>query len=146
MKTVWFDSTFGYPWVTALVGLFLMRRDRQPFLRHIFEVSKEGEADDQWIVKINGGERIVISGDQGRTKPRLPTVCKQQHITHIILTPHVHRMQKFERARAIIVVWPQILETFTAPPGSRFQIGRAKSDYILTAEDTHGRPRKHTKS
>ena len=123
-----------------------MRRDRQPSLRHIFEVSIEGEDDDQWIPKINGGNCIVISGDQGNKHPRLPAICKEKNITHIILTSKAHASTKFERARAIVMLWPQILEAFDAPPGTRFQMGRAKSDFTLVAKDTHEKQERHDRS
>ena len=134
MKTIWFDSTFGYPWVTTLVNLFLMRKDSEPFLKHIFQVSKPGEEDPEWIPKLDGDKFIVISGDKGNKKPRLPQICKKQKITHIILSSTVHHSSKFERARAIIMLWPQILRTFDAKPGSRFQIEKAKDYYALVAK------------
>jgi hypothetical protein len=134
VKTVWFDSTFGSPWLSALVHVFLMRKSRQPYIRHIFEVSSDGENDDIWIDKIDGGERIVISCDQGHDKPRLPAECKKRNITHIIFSSAAHNQDRFEKARAIIMLWPDILETFNAPLGSRFQIGKAQTNYVLTVK------------
>ena len=122
MKTVYFDSTFGYPWVTGLSHIFMMRRDREPFLNHIYSFSKEGDDDDIWIPKLNNQEHVVVSADTGRRKPRLPQVCKQYQITHILFYPSAHHLQKFEKARAIISLWPQIVTTFDAPLGSRYQI------------------------
>jgi hypothetical protein len=137
VKTVYFDSTFGHPWVTTLVNLFLMRKESQPFLKHIFQISQEGEEDNQWTQKLDEGDCIIITGDQGRDKPRLPQICKDKHVTHIILTRNVHNSSKFERARAIIALWPQILQTFSSPPGSRYQIQQnsKKNDYVLVLKD-----------
>ena len=122
MKTVYFDANFGYPWVTGLSHIFMMRRDREPFLNHIYSFSKEGEDDDIWIPKLNKQEHVIVSTDKGRKKPRLPQVCKQYQITHILFSPGAHKLQKFEKARAIISLWPQIVRTFEAPLGSRYQI------------------------
>lgn len=146
MKTVFFDSTFGHPWVSTLMGVFLMRKETQPLLKHIFQVSQEGEDDDKWIKKIDEGDCIVISGDQGHGKPRLPLICKQKNITHIILSPNVHHSTRFDRARAILALWPHILETFNAPPGSRFQLQQdsTKKGYVLKSKD-HRAKRKRPK-
>ena len=122
MKTVYFDSTFGYPWVTGLSHIFMMRRDKEPYLSHIYAFSQEGEEDDIWIPKLNKHEHVVVSTDKGRKIPRLPKVCKQNQITHILFSPSAHHLTKFEKARAIISLWPQIEKTFDAPLGSRYQI------------------------
>ncbi len=137
MRTVYFDSTFGHPWVTSLSHLFMMRKVQQPHLKHIFQISTEGEEDSRWTQTLaNEGDCIVVTGDQGRRgkdKPRLPQVCKNKNLTHILLSPNVHSASKFERARAIIVLWPQILQTFDSPPGSRYQIKQniRRNSYIL---------------
>ncbi len=122
MKTVYFDSNFGYPWVTGLSHIFMMRQDKEPFLNHIFSFSNEGEEDDIWIPKLNKTKDVIISADKGRKKPRLPQVCKEYQITHILFCPSAHHLQKFEKARAIITLWPKIVETFKAPLGSRYQV------------------------
>lgn len=148
MKTVYFDSTFGHPWVTTLNNLFLMRKESKPFLKHIFQVSEEGEDDDQWIKKLDTGDCIIITGDQGHSKPRLPLVCKEKNITHITLSANVHHSNKFERARAIIALWPHILQTFHASPGSRFQIQQnsAKNGYNLVPKKKEGSKKKKKKT
>ncbi|MFC1635370.1 hypothetical protein ACFL5Z_11055, partial [Planctomycetota bacterium] len=89
---------------------------------------------NSYTIKLTGGERIVISCDQGHDKPRLPLECKKRNITHIIFSSAAHNQSKFEKARAIIMLWPEILETFNALPGSRFQIGKAHHGYALTAK------------
>lgn len=122
MKIVYFDETFGYPWVTTLANLFLMRRETQPYLKHVFQIADPGTNDIDLIENLDRGNCIIISGDAGRDMPRLPHVCQQNNITHIILSAGVHQATKFERARAVIILWPKILDTFIAPPGSRYQI------------------------
>ncbi len=122
MKTVYFDSNFGYPWVTGLSHIFMMRPDREPFLGHIYSFSQEGEDDDVWIPKLDKQKHIVVSADRGRKKPRLPQVCKEYQITHILFSNSAHHLNKFEKARAIIALWPQITEAFNALLGSRYQI------------------------
>ncbi len=137
MKTVYFDANFGYPWVTGLSHIFMMRRDREPFLNHIFSFSQEGEDDHIWIPKLNKQEHVIISSDRGRSKikPRLPQVCKQSQITHILFSSAAHHLTKFEKARAIITLWPQIVETFEAPLGSRYQIKhKARKQQCIMAQ------------
>jgi len=131
VKTIWFDATFGRPWVITLENLFSMRKESEPFLRHIYAVSKPKEQDPSWISKLDENEFIIISGDRGNKKPRLPQICREKQITHIILSSTVHHSSRFERARAIIMLWPHLLETFEAPSGSRFQIEKSGVDYAL---------------
>ena len=127
MKIVYFDETFGHPWVTTLSNLFLMRRETQPILKHIFQIAEPGTKDSEWTNNLGHGNCIVISGDQGKDRPRLPQICQQKNITHIILSGSVHHATKFERARAVIMLWPKILDTFKAPAGSRYQIQKDSS-------------------
>lgn len=127
MKTVYFDETFGHPWVTTLTNLFLMRRETQPYLKHVFHNVDPGTNDTDLIDSLDRGDCIIISGDTGRDEPRLPQVCQQKNITHIILSSSVHHATKFERARAVVMLWPKILKTFDAPPGSRYQIQKDSS-------------------
>ena len=90
MKTIWFDSTFGRPWLIALSPVLGMRKGRQPFIRHIHEVSLPAANDDIWTDMINGDERIVNSSDQVQKKPRLPAECKTRNITHNIFSLTTH--------------------------------------------------------
>jgi len=128
VKIVYFDETFGHPWVITLTNLFLMRRETQPYLKHVFQIVDPGTNDTDLIDSLVGrGDCIIISGDTGRDEPRLPQVCQQKNITHIILSSSVHHATKFERARAVIMLWPKILKTFDAPPGSRYQIQKVST-------------------
>jgi len=127
VKIIYFDETFGHPWVTTLSNLFLMRRETQPILKHIFQIAEPGTNDSEWTNNLGHGNCIVISGDQGKKRPRLPEICQQKNITHIILSSNVHKETKFERARAIIILWPKILDTFADSPGSRYQIQKDSS-------------------
>lgn len=131
MKIVYFDETFGHPWVTTLTNLFLMRREKQPYLKHVFQIVDAGTNDTDLIDNLDKGDCILISGDAGRDTPRLPQVCQQKNITHIILSSGVHHETKFERARAVIILWPKILKTFEAPPGSRYQMQKDAYSYCL---------------
>jgi len=69
---------------------------------------------------------VIITADRGREKPRLPEICKTNNKTHILLSPTMHKKATdFQRARAIIVLWPQLAKTVSSPKGSRFQIQAA---------------------
>lgn len=121
MKII-FDATFGEGWVDALTAFFRTHKEPRPRFQHIHDIFSRGLADDEWIPKFAETECLIISGDTGRRQPRLPAICKQYKKTHIILSPTLHNCNKFTQARAIIIVWPEIIDAYNQPKGSRFQI------------------------
>ena len=121
MKII-FDATFGEGWVDDLRTFFRSHKEPRPRFQHIHDVFNRDVADDVWIPKFAEIDCLVVSGDAGRRKPRLPAICKQYKKTHIILSPTLQRCNKFTQARAVIVVWPDIVRATDAAAGSRFQI------------------------
>jgi len=117
-----FDATFGEGWVDALMAFFRIYKEPRPRFQHIHDVFNRDLPDDVWIPKFAEIDCLIISGDAGRKKPRLPAICKQFNKTHIILSPTLQNSSKFNQARAIVVLWPEIVNTFSHSKGSRFQI------------------------
>lgn len=119
---IFFDATFGEPWVIALASFFSLHKEPKPLFRHIHEISPKGANDVEWLDEIFRQDCIIITGDSGRKKPRLPELCKGKNKTHIILSPTLQKSSQFNKARAIVVLWPEIADAFNCPEGSRFQI------------------------
>jgi hypothetical protein len=136
MRYIIFDANFGEPWLNALSGLFSLsgQPEPKPILQHLHTLAGRDVKDDEWIQKLKPLDCIVISADTGR-KPRshssLPAICAANKKTHIILSSSVHKEKQFQKARAIIVVWLDILEAFNAPLGSRYKL------QTLDAEHKH---------
>lgn len=119
---IFFDATVGEPWVIALASFFSLHKDPKPLFRHIHEISPRGAYDNEWLSEIFKQDCIIITGDAGRRKPRLPQLCKENKKTHIIFSPTLQKSSLFNKARAIVVLWPEIADAFNHPKGSRFQI------------------------
>ena len=119
---IFFDATFGEPWVMALERFFYTHKDPKPLFQHIHGFSARGANDDEWFPELLRREGIVITGDRGNKKPRLPDLCKTHKKTHIILSGTLQNSTQFNKARAIVVLWPEIVKVFDCPRGSRFQM------------------------
>lgn len=130
MKVI-FDATFGEPWVGVLTAFFRLHKVPRPRFQHLYDLVQRDAKDDEWVPLIVGQDCLIISADTGRgSKPRLPELCKLYQKTHIILSPTMHsKAKQFQKARAIIVLWPDIMRALKAPPGSRFQIEATDSSY-----------------
>ena len=122
MKII-FDATFGETWVEALKSFYRLHKEPRPRLLHLYDIFNRNVKDDEWINGIAAQECVIVTADTGRKKPRLPELCKQYRKTHIIFSPTlINKVDQFQKARAIVVLWPQIADTENHPPGSRFQI------------------------
>lgn len=126
MKLV-FDATFGEPWVVHLRGFFQCHSCPRPRILHLYDIIGEEERDDPiWIPKLKSLGCVIISGDRGRHSrgpARLPHICKQCNVTHILLSDAMHQKATgFERARAIIVLWHEIMSACKDSPGSRYMM------------------------
>lgn len=127
MKKLVFDATFGEAWVHHLCAVFRHHPRPQPTIMHLWELASEEEKDDEvWVAKLTSMGHVVISGDRGThsvLEARLPLICKEHKITHILLSDGMHhKASGFERARAIIVLWHEIVAACDDVPGSRYQI------------------------
>lgn len=121
MKIV-FDEMFGRRWVKAVEHLFEeTHRKPKPRLLHIFDIADPGAKDDQWVPSLGKAPCLVVTADRGgRGLPRLPEVCRRYKKTHILLSARTHDLTMFHKARAIIAIWPQIVEAWGDEGGTRF--------------------------
>jgi hypothetical protein len=117
-----FDATFSETGVTHLRSFFQSHRVPRPVLTHIHELGARDQQDDVWLPRLEHEDCLVISGDRGRHLPRLPKLCTELKKTHIILSPALQEAPQFVKLRAIIVMWPHIVQACDCPKGSRFQI------------------------
>jgi hypothetical protein len=89
-----FDNTFGQPWVVNLRGIFYSHPRPRPTILHQGEIFGEEEKDDPvWIPKLMRLGCVIVSADRGKhsTLPsRLPRICKECRVTHILLSDGMH--------------------------------------------------------
>lgn len=118
-----FDATFGEGWVESLRSFFQIHKEPRPLFLHIYHMFDRNVKDDEWIPKVVGLDCLIITCDAGRMAPRLPLLCKQYKKTHILISPTMHnKCNQFQKARAIVILWPEIERTMEHPRGSCFQI------------------------
>src|ERR1700722_11324844 len=102
------DECLGRPIVVAM-NEWLSWGNPKPTIHHLTNYFIPGSEDPDWIPKIKGQDWIVISQDKGKNgKNKLPQICAEYGITHIILSPSVGQLKQSEKANAIIAVWEDI--------------------------------------
>ncbi len=117
------DENIGQPITVSLANL-LTWHVLKPEVKHIQEFYEKGTPDDEWIPQLSKDNWIIISTDRGQKYggPKLPTICKKLNISHILISASLHKEKQFEKARAIVYVWPEIIGIPNDPPGTRYSL------------------------
>ena len=117
-----FDECIGKP---AMLQLKKIVTSDTTFA-HVCDYFSQGTPDNVWVPKIaEEGNWIVISGDAGRNPSKggkLPRLCREHKITHVILTSTLHEKPTAEKIGALAMMWKEIEATVESPPGSRFKL------------------------
>jgi hypothetical protein len=117
-----FDECLGKPMMEELKQQLL---PDDPLFAHLTDFFSSGTPDSEWIPKLAKDGWIVISTDGAKKKNRggkLPEICKSMGITHIIMSPTLHKRNSRDKIAAIALVWEQIKEAGKATPGTRFNL------------------------
>ena len=117
-----FDENFGRPLVEALKQLLSFTREAVE-VRHIIELRHGGRADNEWVPEVAGEDWLVLTCDRGkRAGPKLPQLCRDARVTHVLISGSLHNSPQFEKARAVLVVWPALVAAAAATAGTRFSL------------------------
>ena len=118
-----FDENLGKPLVAAIAGLVRFSRDECDICHLIDFVGREGEKDEAWIPRLKADGWLVITADRGKSGgSKLPQICRKERVTHVLISGKLHNRPQFEKARAILVTWPDILNASSGTQGARFRI------------------------
>jgi len=134
-----FDENFGPPMVRALGTLICKYREKAPkvgggpepevesdgpTVQSLVELYGSGVLDEEWVPRFASGRWSVISTDRAKRcgGQKLPALLALHGVTHALVSGKLHDAGQFEKARAIFVVWEQLLELRDAPSGSRFSL------------------------
>jgi hypothetical protein len=117
-----FDENFGRPLLEALKTLVAFSRER-PEVRHILELQRAGAKDSEWVPLLATDGWIVLTCDRGKSAgPKLPQLCRVYGITHVLISGALHNSPQFEKARAVLAVWPELLALADEPKGERYSL------------------------
>ena len=126
-----FDECIGKPIVDEIARLQNMAEaEDQATVKHILDMQPHGIWDEIWAPKIVPEGWIIISGDRGKKGrkkgEKLPIICLQYSISHVLLGPSAHNQRNFSKLLTILSVWFDLVKVVPgAPKGSRFAIESA---------------------
>jgi len=138
---VLFDENFGKPMISPLAALL----SKSPFppvaIRHILDFYSQGTPDSAWIPQIAAEGWILISADRGRRcgGPKLPLLCRQYHVTHVLLSGTIHSQSQYNKIVSVAAVWEDIVAAGEARKGSQYILklsGTKKSYPVLVFRET----------
>lgn len=78
---------------------------------------------------------VVVSADRGKNSAksdRLPLICVELRITHVLFSRGAHKLTTFGKYRAIIDNWEDLAKTADAPKGSGYSIRRTSGEHGKT--------------
>jgi hypothetical protein len=131
-----FDENMGKPVVAALAKLLAYAKP-PPIVEHVIDFEGHNGVDDRvWIPKLAALDCVVFSSDTGRHKreARLPMICQGNGITLFLFSPTLHNSSQFEKARAVVSLWPSIMEAANGPRGKRYSIQRGPGLHSVIIE------------
>jgi hypothetical protein len=125
-----FDECIGKPLMLALereVG-------SQFEFVHLCDYFRQGIPDREWIPEAAGKGWLVITGDSGKQSSRgskLPDLCREHAITHVMIGPRLHHQPGIVKRVVLSELWPRIELLPGEPQGARFRIVlRSKSGEV----------------
>jgi hypothetical protein len=95
-------------------------------VEHLFTYFKIGTPDDVWIPKIAEEEGwVIITADSGKKRgPKLPELCVEYEITHVLMSPSIAKLSTYGRIRAFHDNILDLIEASDAKKGTRFRLRR----------------------
>lgn len=129
-----FDECVGTP-TLGLLKSVLATAPEKPCLRHILEFQSQGVHDEVWLPRISKDGWIIVTADRGRQGrtgkgEKLPVLCRQYDVTHVMLSKTIHHWNSFQKFRCIMAVWTDIARLASAPKGSAHLLRVVKDDRV----------------
>lgn len=119
-----FDEMYGRPIIEAFSQLVEFDRSGTQVEQLINILGTNGVPDDEWLPQIKDQGYVVVSRDKGSRSGRakLPIICMKLGITHVLVVGRIATLPQFEQIRALLSVWPALLNTVEYPAGTRFKL------------------------
>jgi len=119
-----FDECIGQPTldaVKAILGFSALDAD----VAHVVQLYGAGTLDDVWIPRAASEGWIIVTTDRGKQKSRggkLPELCKRYRLTHVVFSAGANKMRAFQKQRAIVDHWEELVALTKEPPGSCYSL------------------------
>ena len=119
-----FDENFGKP-IGSVVAKLLSFHPNPPEIGFVIDRFGSGAKDHLWIPQVAKEGWVILSTDRAKQcgGQKLPLICQEHGVTHILLSRAIHGMKQFYKACVVIHVWDSICQVRSAPIGSRFNLG-----------------------
>jgi hypothetical protein len=94
-----------------------------------------GTPDSQWLEALRQDPSwIVITKDAGENsaQEKLPLICREWGITHIVFTPGIISKGFVTQKNAIAAVWEQLFQLHRLPPGTQVKLGESSQKGAVT--------------
>ncbi len=149
-KKFFFDECLG---AALLPKLKAIASDGSIF-DHVHLKYFQGIKDEVWIPQLGAeGGWLVITTDKGRQSKsgsKLPELCLQFGVTHLLVSQGVHRKKSTEKLEAFVGLWTEIESLTDGKAGRRFHLkikslkGGKTHMYEIVDDESH-RPKKSRK-
>ncbi len=122
-----FDECIGKPYVANLREMV----PGEPTLFHLSDLDLLGQLDEEWIPKIAADGWIVVTSDAGKKGlkgGKLPRLCREHKITHVVLSSTLHQMRAHLKIGALASMWEDLLELRNSKPGTGYKLRYVNKD------------------
>ena len=119
---LFFDENMPLRFTERLLELYL---EDYPDLQtdHIINRHKCGMGDREWIPEIAQENWIIVTADAGKSsKEKLPEICTDCGVRHIILSPTLHNAPYKAKKEAFYCLWRHIAKIPRLPRGTRISL------------------------
>jgi hypothetical protein len=93
--------------------------------RHLLQDFRTDSHDSEWLLPLKDGDWVVFSCDRGCDghKERLPLICREWKITHVLFTSTLLMKGPTAQKNAIGSMWENIISLPGHPRGTEFILG-----------------------
>jgi hypothetical protein len=105
-------------------------------IRHLMDDWTAGTPDSQWLEALRQDPAwVVITKDAGKNsvQEKLPLICREWGITHIVFTPGIISKGFVTQKNAIAGVWEQLFHLHRLPPGTQVKLGESSQKGSVTS-------------
>jgi hypothetical protein len=119
-----FDECLSRPAVRALI-LPLAQINESADVAHLFDLFPPSVRDSEWIPAIAPQDWVIVTSDRGKrgnVANRLPLLCVQHRVTHVMLSRGMNKRTVSFKISAIQQNWVDLLAAAQSPKGSAFSL------------------------